>query len=241
MNPMMGGIGSTLFMMTQMTQMMQMMQMMQGSMGGQPNGMDPYGGRGCSVGMGPMFGLQGYPSMPSMLPLPMPMPMPQSGGGYGPNGYGGQNSWPLSSGPLSDVGAFANTGPTGQSLLQSMRNRPIPPGCSPGYCYRGVKAHLRTIGVNLQGNSAFQAADQLAQNPKFAEVRVSRDQLRSLPAGAVVVWDRDPSNRSSGGGKRHGHISISDGRGHEYSDKPRNQMTNYGPRFRVFVPRDAQR
>jgi hypothetical protein len=103
-----------------------------------------------------------------------------------------------------------------------------------------VKSHLARVGVNLTGCSAYQAADQLARNPRFTEVRVSRQQLRSLPAGAVVVWDRDPSNHSSGGGKQHGHISISDGQGHEYSDKPRNQMTNYGPRYRVFVPRDGQ-
>lgn len=84
------------------------------------------------------------------------------------------------------------------------------------------------------------AADQLANDRRFREVRVSRDQLRSLPAGAVVVWDRDSANRSpSGAGKIHGHISIATGDGREAADRIRPQMTNYGPRFRVFIPADG--
>lgn len=234
---MMGGANamSSMFMMMQMMQMMQLMQMMMGSgmMGGGMPAMDPFGGGcGCGMGMGQNFGLQGYPNMPSMMPMPMPMPGP------GQPGWGGQPSWPMSTGPMMDVGSMRGAGPTGQALLNSMRNTPVPPGCCPGYCYRGVKHHLRQVGVNLQGGSAYQAADQLARNPRFREVRVSRDQLRSLPAGAVVVWDRDPSNRGKGG-KLHGHISIADGNGREFSDKPRAQMTNYGPRYRVFIPRDT--
>ena len=163
--------------------------------------------------------------MPSMMPMPMPMPG-QMGGG-----------WPMSSGPMTDLGSIQGAGPTGQRLLQSIRNNPTT--APSGYCYRGVKNHMRSIGVNLTGGSAYQAAGQLANNPRFREIRVSRDQLRQLPAGAVVVWDRDPNNRSSGGGKQHGHISISDGRGNEIADRPRRQMTNYGPRFRVFIPRDT--
>ncbi len=145
----------------------------------------------------------------------------------------------MSTGPMTDIGSMRGAGPTGQALLQSMRDNPFPPGARCGLCFRGVKHHLRQVGVNLHGGSAFMAADQLARHPRFQEIRVSRDQLRSLPAGAIVVWDKDPSNRSRNGGKEHGHISIADGRGHEFSDKPRNQMTNYGPRFRVFIPRDT--
>ena len=120
----------------------------------------------------------------------------------------------------------------GSRLASSIRNRPVPPNCRPGYCYRGVKHHLRQVGVNLTGGSAYMAADQLARSGRFREVRVSRQQLRSLPAGAVVVWDRNPS-----AGKRHGHISIATGDGREASDRIRRQSVNYPSRHRVFIPR----
>ena len=236
---MMGGMGmmggmSQMFMMMQMMQMMQMMMSMMGQMGGGMHG----GGCGCGhQGLGGAMGMPGM-GMPGMgmpgmgmpgmgYPMPMPMPMP---GGYPPmGGYppfsGGHNAPPIA------PGALRNATPTGRRLAQSIMNRPVPPNCRPGYCYRGVKHHLRQVGVNLQGGSAYQAADQLAQRPdRFREVSVSRDQLRQLPPGAVVVW-----NRSAG--KPHGHISFAPGDGREASDKIRNQITNRPASYRVFIPR----
>lgn len=119
--------------------------------------------------------------------------------------------------------------------MNSIRNNPNPAG--PNYCFRGVKHHLRNIGVNLQGGSAHQAADQLANNPRFREIRVSRAQLRSLPAGAIVVWGQNPNRRATPG-DIHGHISISLGNGREASDRIRNQMVNTPRPFRVFIPSD---
>ncbi|NMA26339.1 MAG: hypothetical protein GX934_01075 [Burkholderiales bacterium] len=77
------------------------------------------------------------------------------------------------------------------------------------------------------------AADQLAQSDKLREVQVNPQDLPKLPAGAVVVWDR-------GNGHEHGHISICDGKGGEYSDVYRQQTTNYGTQCRVFLPADMQ-
>lgn len=131
-------------------------------------------------------------------------------------------------GPQQAMGSGTNSA-VGSALLQSINRNPVPPGCRPGYCYRGVKHHLRQIGVNLTGGSAYQAADQLANSDRFREVQVSREQLRSLPAGAVVVWNR-------GNGRRHGHISIAMGDGREASDRIRRQITNYPNSFRVFIP-----
>lgn len=231
---MMGGMGmmggmSQMFMMMQMMQMMQMMMSMMGQMGGG----QMHGGCGCGhQGLGGAMGMPGMGmpgmGMPGMGGYPMPMPMPMPGyppmGGYPPFS-GGHNAPPI--GP----GALRNATPTGRRLAQSIMNRPVPPNCRPGYCYRGVKHHLRQVGVNLTGGSAYQAADQLAQRPdRFREVSVSRDQLRQLPPGAVVVW-----NRSSG--KPHGHISIATGDGREASDKIRNQITNRAASYRVFIPR----
>lgn len=219
MNPMMGMGGmSQMFMMMQMMQMMQMMMSMMGSMGG--------GQHQCGCGHQHMGGAMGMPGMNyggmPMMPMPMPMPGP---GAYPPMSGGGYGAPPIS--PQAMQGAT----PTGRALANSIMNRPVPPNCRPGYCYRGVKHHLRQVGVNLQGGSAYQAADQLAaRRDRFREVTVNRSQLRQLPPGAVVVWNRSP-------GKPHGHISIATGDGREASDKIRNQITNRPASYRVFIPR----
>jgi len=168
------------------------------------------------------------------------MPMP----GYFQPPYGGQSPWgngyptsppygvqgPWSNSPMAGPGDFQGNG-FGNAVARSANNV-VSSNWSPGgYCYRGVKRALAPLGVNLHGGSAYQAADQLACNPRFREVQVPRDQLRSLPPGAVVVWNRNPSAN-----KPHGHISISLGNGMEASDKLRRQMTNYPSGFRVFIP-----
>ena len=96
-------------------------------------------------------------------------------------------------------------------------------------CYRGVKYAMARQGVNLSGVPAYTAAGQLARNGNVREARVSRDQLRELPAGATVVW-------APHGKHKYGHVSIALGNGREASDVLRNQIVNYGSSFRVFLP-----
>ena len=98
------------------------------------------------------------------------------------------------------------------------------------FCYRYVKQGLfSALGVSLSGVSAYQAADQLARSAYFQETDVKRSELKALPAGSVVVWNR---------GKRHphGHISVADGQGREVSDRVRSQLSAYGTTVRVFIP-----
>ncbi|MCA9777398.1 MAG: hypothetical protein KC800_11795, partial [Candidatus Eremiobacteraeota bacterium] len=71
---------------------------------------------------------------------------------------------------------------------------------------------------------------QLAKNPKVKEVNVSPQDFKKLPAGAIVVWDK-------GAGHEHGHISVALGNGKEASDVIRDQITNYGTKPRVFIPK----
>ena len=101
------------------------------------------------------------------------------------------------------------------------------------------------------------AADQLRSrySDRFEEVRLSvppnqatRDYLKSLPAGAVVVWgaSNNPAKRAEGmrqgNGYAHGHISVALGNGYEFSDRDRPQITGssdperYGS-LTVFLPR----
>lgn len=108
---------------------------------------------------------------------------------------------------------------------------------STGWCYAGVIQSLAKVGVGgLYGESAYMAADQLAQRGDFAEMTgggwaSNTEILSSLPAGAVVVWNRSDVNI-------HGHISVSIGDGREASDHTTGQYTNCGNgTFRVFLPK----
>lgn len=102
-----------------------------------------------------------------------------------------------------------------------------------GSCYRYVALaiHAKTESF-LRGYHAYMAADYLAQNRYFSEIEVETEDLKNLPAGAVVVWGK--------GSSRSGHISIADGKGNEISDHMREQMESHygGASARVFLPVD---
>ena len=97
-------------------------------------------------------------------------------------------------------------------------------------CKRGVRMAMEKSGMKLDGVSAYMAADQLAKNKNFHEEKgLSRADLKDLPPGATVVWNKAK-------GHPHGHISIAMGNGREASDVMRNQITNYPSSYRVFYP-----
>jgi hypothetical protein len=101
-----------------------------------------------------------------------------------------------------------------------------------GRCYAGVADALeQALGVQVTGASAYMAADQLAASSRFEEIRVSRDQLAKLPAGAVVVWGKTDASP-------HGHISVALGDGREASDHVSSQLTSLrgAENYRVFMP-----
>lgn len=101
---------------------------------------------------------------------------------------------------------------------------------TPGLCLKGVNDTMQAMGMPVQREaSAYMALDNFRNNKRFQEVKVSRDQLKSLPAGAVVIWDK-------GSGLPHGHISVALGDGREASSTVRNQL-NLKTNFHVFVPR----
>lgn len=219
LSPMMGmgmpmGVGGLygIFIMMQMMQMWQMMMMLMGQM--------QQGGCGCGLpGMGLQMGnMMGLPGGATAPGLPW--------GGFNPGG--GFTAPGLTNAPAVDLNSIRGGTPFGRSLAADAARNANGPG---GWCYKWVANALRRHGVNVYGASAYMAADQLARNPKFQEVKIQPpSQLKNLPPGAVVVWDRGP-------GHPHGHISIAGGNGMEYSDLPRRQITNYGTSYRVFLPR----
>lgn len=127
------------------------------------------------------------------------------------------------------------------------------------YCYRGVKDVLSHTQppVNLEGGSAYMAADQLRTKyaDRFQEVKLTvppnaatRDYLKSLPPGAIVVWGHSnnpakyQAGLKAGNGYAHGHISVALGNGYEFSDRDRPQITGPGDPERygslsVFIPK----
>lgn len=128
--------------------------------------------------------------------------------------------------PSSNVGGGSANGRT----LAAAAEKEAKAEGTTGWCYRGVSRALKSIGVSATGESAYMAADQLARNPKFREVKVSNDKLSSLPPGAVVVWNKGP-------GHPHGHISVALGDGREASDHLQKQISNLnGCTQRVFMP-----
>ena len=127
----------------------------------------------------------------------------------------------------------------GQKLLDAAFNNIL--GTS-GWCLKGVNTILNAVyGEQIStGGSAYQAADSLATGngvgAHFAEVDVPPEELTSLPAGAIIVWDR--GGNASSAGQTHGHISIATGDGREISDHIQSQTT-YESRqvsYRVFYP-----
>lgn len=155
-----------------------------------------------------------------------------SGGGSSGSGASSSGSGASSAGGGGASGATAGmpgSTATGSKLAEIARAEATNGDSNGGLCYRDVSRALSKIGISATGASAYMAADQLAKNPKVKEMKVAQADLPKLPAGAIVVWDK-------GNGHEHGHISIATGDGKEASDLMRNQITNYGTSFRVFMP-----
>lgn len=125
---------------------------------------------------------------------------------------------------------------------------------SVGKCMKGVRMAFDNIGLPLRNPdgsnivSAYQAANILARPPysdRFSElVPATKEDLRNLPAGAVIVWDRnpDPAKRAANpnNGFTHGHIAVATGDGYEISDHVQAMTMNTNGRyggFRVFLPK----
>lgn len=171
-------------------------------------------------------GLPGFsPQFSGYSPAPTSFQLPFSGQSPFGSGEPRPNQVP----PQGPAGASAFGQSIFRAITQYAAKNPPP---RRHRCYEWVAKALDRVGVHLQGRSAYMAADQLARNPKFREVKMSKDQLPSLSPGAIVVWAGSP--RTAGHG--HGHISIATGDGRELSDRYRKQLTNYGPSFRVFLP-----
>lgn len=107
------------------------------------------------------------------------------------------------------------------------------------WCAKYVKNAIAKTGLgeHTDGN-AFECASKLANNSHFKEVNVSGNNLKALPAGCVIVYNKNAA--LYGGGNYdpdYGHIEISLGNGQAASDfKGRIKASDD---VRVFVPVSA--
>lgn len=155
-----------------------------------------------------------------------------SGGSSNPGGSsGGPGSSDNSGGALvsgagiQETPAMARLAAQGKSAAAN-RN-------SHGMCLAGVQDALQSFGCKDQRlPSAYMKADQLAGDPNFKEVKVSANDLKNLPPGCIIVWNRSGDGSAFG---QHGHIQITQGGGKATSDHFET-ISNLGTSFRVFIP-----
>lgn len=134
---------------------------------------------------------------------------------------------------LKDNTYKAGLGLTGEELAEIARTTGGAEGTT-GWCLKGVNDTLeKAYGFRLSYNSAYQALGEMQNKEGFEDVTdkyTTDDDLRNLPAGAMVIWE-------NGNGHQHGHISIALGNGQEASDHIQSQTTTrYGTKFHVFMP-----
>lgn len=110
-----------------------------------------------------------------------------------------------------------------------------------GRCAGGVSNSIyKAFGYRTYGNGC-DYGGVLAERSDWVEVTseiTSVDQLKSLPAGAIVSWSTYEAGHTASNG-RYGHVFISDGQGHEISDYIGDINTNFaswGASYRVFIP-----
>ncbi len=101
-----------------------------------------------------------------------------------------------------------------------------------GKCSTYVRQALQRTGLyNGHTASAYQMGAVLANNKNFQEVSASSVDLKNLPAGCIVVYDKGAAGYNS----QHGHIEVTLGDGTACSDgRTYNQRT--AQNMRIFVP-----
>lgn len=132
----------------------------------------------------------------------------------------------------TDMAELKGYNPTYANALANIAEKNAKRTNGIGRCFRGVRESLEAAGLSkgeIRGQSAYQAADMLAEHNNFREVKgLSKEQLKALPAGCVMVWDKSR-------GHEHGHIAVTLGNGKEASDHVQ-KVCQRDADFRVFIP-----
>lgn len=99
-----------------------------------------------------------------------------------------------------------------------------------GYCATYAKRDIAEAGLGkYEPGHAFQCDDILRRNPNFKEISTAGLDLKTLPAGCVLVYERGVAGYSN----MYGHIEITDGKGYACSDGVTSKIR---PGAKVFIP-----
>lgn len=105
---------------------------------------------------------------------------------------------------------------------------------STGYCARYVSNALARLGLSSSRGDAWQLKYSLRKNPNFKEVDVASVDVKKLPAGCILVYDKGAANYSS----KYGHVEVTLGNGKAASDFV-NSNIKKSSNMSVFVPVSA--
>lgn len=105
---------------------------------------------------------------------------------------------------------------------------------STGYCAKYVSNAMERLGIVGKRGDAWELRDSLRNNPHFKEVDVNSVDVKNLPAGCVLVYQRGDAGYSS----QYGHVEITLGNGKAASDFINNNIKK-SSNMSVFVPVSA--
>lgn len=99
-----------------------------------------------------------------------------------------------------------------------------------GDCATYVKNDIKEAGLGEYAiGDAHLCDDILRKNPNFKEISTNGLDLKNLPAGCILVYEKGVAGYSS----TYGHIEITDGQGGARSD---GKTCNIRPGAKVFIP-----
>lgn len=100
------------------------------------------------------------------------------------------------------------------------------------FCAKYVKEAIARVGLGAaEDGDAYQYADVLSRNRNFTEVKAHGEDIKTLPAGCIVVYPRG----DAGCDPNYGHIEVALGNGKAASDFINNNVAA-SDNARVFVP-----
>ncbi len=105
---------------------------------------------------------------------------------------------------------------------------------STGYCAKYVSNSLERLGISGARGDAWQLKNSLRVNPHFKEIDVASVDVKKLPAGCILVYDRGAGGYS----RKYGHVEITLGNGKAASDFINNNIVSTS-NMTVFVPVSA--
>ena len=124
-------------------------------------------------------------------------------------------------------------------LYETVKQQIKDNGSTIGNCAKAINDATIAIGASNERGHAYEKIAQFERNKNFEDITAQYknvNDLKNLPKGAVVVWDKSKE-------KPYGHVSVADGKGGEVSDHWQTQTLGtdkkgraYGA-YHVFMPK----